>query len=144
VRRTHRLLTVLVLRHLDGDQGSQPYDDVGGEPGRESTGQHLLALVQRRAHDPLDPPSRRRFDPIGRQRYALAILRAAGVDEPLTWSPPSDCVRGLHLLNREPYDIDLNAVGDLVELHCGMILAWCLAGAVRVLPTTNSPQLSSG
>lgn len=41
------------LRHLDGDQGSQPYDDVGGEPGRESTGQHLLALVQRRAHDPL-------------------------------------------------------------------------------------------
>jgi hypothetical protein len=47
--------------------------------------------------------------------YGLDILRTAGIDEPLTWSPPSDCIYGLRLPGREPDDIDLDAVGDLVD-----------------------------
>jgi hypothetical protein len=46
--------------------------------------------------------------------YAQAMLDAAGIHEPLTWSPPGDCVAGLTLPGRDPDDIDLDAVHQLV------------------------------
>jgi hypothetical protein len=63
-QRQHRVLAGAVVRDLDRDQRAQPIGDVGGKPGRDPRGQRLLSLVQRRAHDPADPPSRRRLNPL--------------------------------------------------------------------------------
>lgn len=38
--------------------------------------------------------------------HASELLTDAGIDEPLTWSPPAQCAAGLHLPGREPGDID--------------------------------------
>jgi DNA-binding transcriptional LysR family regulator len=48
------------------------------------------------------------------QHHAARTLKAAGIDEPVTWSPPADCVAGLTLPGREPDDIDLAAVRQLL------------------------------
>ncbi|GFJ93499.1 LysR family transcriptional regulator [Phytohabitans rumicis] len=47
-------------------------------------------------------------------RHATDLLAAAGIDEPVTWSPPGQCVAGLKLPGREPDDIDLNALHQMV------------------------------
>jgi hypothetical protein len=47
-------------------------------------------------------------------RHAAWLLTTAGIDEPVTWSPPGDCVAGLKLPGRDPDDIDLAALHQLV------------------------------
>jgi hypothetical protein len=47
--------------------------------------------------------------------YARALLRSHSIDEPLTWAPPGHCVTGLTLPGREPDDIDLAAVDQLIN-----------------------------
>lgn len=46
--------------------------------------------------------------------HATGLLAAADIDEPLTWSPPADCAAGLTLPGREPDDIDMDALHQLV------------------------------
>ncbi|MDN3243036.1 TniQ family protein [Glycomyces tritici] len=46
--------------------------------------------------------------------HATEILHDAGIDEPLTWSPPTDCVAGLALPGRDPADIDTDELHRLV------------------------------
>jgi DNA-binding transcriptional MerR regulator len=48
--------------------------------------------------------------------HAAHLLHTAGIDEPVTWSPPADCVTGLTLPGRDPDDIDLDAVHQLVDV----------------------------
>ncbi len=50
-------------------------------------------------------------------RHGADLLRTAGIDEPLTWSPPADCVAGLALPGREPADIDLTALRQLLDVE---------------------------
>ncbi|MGI5243201.1 TniQ family protein [Dactylosporangium sp. CA-139066] len=50
-------------------------------------------------------------------RHATDLLHAAGIDEPLTWSPPADCVAGLVLPGREPDDIDLATAQTLLDVE---------------------------
>jgi TniQ/Bacterial regulatory helix-turn-helix protein, lysR family len=47
-------------------------------------------------------------------RHAAELLATAGIDEPVTWSPPAQCVAGLKLPGREPADIDLTVLHQLV------------------------------
>jgi hypothetical protein len=46
--------------------------------------------------------------------HAAALLRQAGISEPLTWSPPASCCAGLDLPGPDPTDIDLDAVARLI------------------------------
>lgn len=46
--------------------------------------------------------------------HAALALKAAGIDEPVTWSPPADCAAGLTLPGRDPDDIDLAALRQLL------------------------------
>ena len=46
--------------------------------------------------------------------HARGHLELLGIDEPLTWAPDAGCVAGLHLPGRDPADIDLAAVHQLV------------------------------
>jgi TniQ/Bacterial regulatory helix-turn-helix protein, lysR family len=46
--------------------------------------------------------------------HAAAHLQRLGIDEPLTWEPPADCCQDLELPGRDPDDIDLDAVHQLV------------------------------
>jgi hypothetical protein len=48
------------------------------------------------------------------RHHATDLLTAAGINEPLTWSPPKDCAAGLDLPGREPDDIDTNQLHQLV------------------------------
>lgn len=48
-------------------------------------------------------------------RHATELLHAADIHEPLTWSPPADCVAGLVLPGREPNDIDLATAQTLLD-----------------------------
>ncbi|MEV0133681.1 TniQ family protein [Dactylosporangium sp. NPDC050688] len=50
-------------------------------------------------------------------RHAAELLHTAGIDEPLTWNPPTDCVAGLILPGREPGDIDLAAAQQLLDVE---------------------------
>lgn len=48
--------------------------------------------------------------------HATDLLTAAGIhDEPLTWTPPADCVTGLTLPGRDPADIDLDTLHHLIN-----------------------------
>jgi molybdenum-dependent DNA-binding transcriptional regulator ModE len=50
--------------------------------------------------------------------HARGLLAAAGIhDEPLTWSPPADCVAGFILPGRDPDDIDLDTLHRLVTIE---------------------------
>ena len=49
-------------------------------------------------------------------QHTARTLHAAGIDEPLTWTPPPSCVSGLTLPGRDPHDIDIDA---LHQLHIG-------------------------
>ncbi|MFJ3408288.1 TniQ family protein [Promicromonospora sp. NPDC090134] len=46
--------------------------------------------------------------------HATGLLAAAGIDEPVTWSPPTSCATGLALPGREPDDIDTAALRQLL------------------------------
>ncbi len=46
--------------------------------------------------------------------HASQMLDRRGIDEPLTWEPPPDCCDQLALPGRDPADIDLQAVQQLV------------------------------
>jgi hypothetical protein len=46
--------------------------------------------------------------------HATRCLRDLAIDEPLTWQPPADCCAHLTLPGRDPDDIDLEAVSQLV------------------------------
>lgn len=46
--------------------------------------------------------------------HGRQVLHELGIDEPLTWEPPSGCVAGLALPGPEPADIDLDAVVRIV------------------------------
>ncbi|MEU4360345.1 TniQ family protein [Promicromonospora sp. NPDC023987] len=46
--------------------------------------------------------------------HAAELLSAAGIDEPVTWSPPSGLAAGLELPGHEPDDIDTTALRKLV------------------------------
>ncbi|MEZ0108767.1 hypothetical protein ABH920_002768 [Catenulispora sp. EB89] len=59
--------------------------------------------------DWLAPPLRRTL-----ADHAIRILRELGIDEPLTWSPPTDCCPALRRPGREPDDIDRQQVLKLV------------------------------
>ena len=48
--------------------------------------------------------------------YAAGHLQRLGIDEPLTWEPPPDCCQDLKLPGRDPDDIDLDTVHQLVLL----------------------------
>lgn len=48
------------------------------------------------------------------RHHAAGLLAVAGIDEPLTWSPPAECVAGLDLPGREPDDIDTDRLHLLV------------------------------
>ncbi|SCL17751.1 TniQ family protein [Micromonospora inyonensis] len=50
-------------------------------------------------------------------RHGAQLLQTAGIDEPLTWSPPAHCVTGLTLPGREPHDIDLTALRQLLDVE---------------------------
>jgi molybdenum-dependent DNA-binding transcriptional regulator ModE len=60
--------------------------------------------------------------------HATQLLHGAGIDEPVTWSPPADCVGGLTLPGRDPDDIDVDAVHQLVDVD-------------RISPTAAARQL---
>jgi hypothetical protein len=45
--------------------------------------------------------------------HAQAHLKALGINEPLTWSPPKECCAGTRLPGRDLDDIDLDVVRDL-------------------------------
>src|SRR6266704_5084962 len=49
------------------DQREHPGDSLGGDPAGDPRGQRLLSLPQRRADDPPDPVTGRRFDPLALQ-----------------------------------------------------------------------------
>ncbi|GIJ42799.1 hypothetical protein Vwe01_61240 [Micromonospora andamanensis] len=51
------------------------------------------------------------------RRHAADLLTAAGIDEPLTSSPPGECVAGLDLPGREPDDIDADQLHQLVIVN---------------------------
>jgi hypothetical protein len=46
--------------------------------------------------------------------HAAALLRKAGITEPLTWSPPPGCCAGLDLPGPDPADIDQDALARLI------------------------------
>jgi DNA-binding transcriptional ArsR family regulator len=46
--------------------------------------------------------------------HARALLDRLGIDEPVTWEPPPDCCRHLDLPGRDPDEISLQAVEQLV------------------------------
>jgi hypothetical protein len=46
--------------------------------------------------------------------HAAGMLEVVGIDEPVTWSPPADCVAGLTLPGRDPDDIDHAALHRLL------------------------------
>jgi|GEM_PF-953381 len=46
--------------------------------------------------------------------HAASVLRELGITEPLTWQPPASCCADLTLPGRDPDDIDLDAVRQLV------------------------------
>jgi hypothetical protein len=46
--------------------------------------------------------------------HAVRHLQRLGIDEPLTWEPPARCCQNLELPGRDPDDIDLDAVHQLV------------------------------
>lgn len=48
------------------------------------------------------------------RRHATDLLTVVGLDEPLTWSPPAECVAGLNPPGREPDDIDTDRFHQLV------------------------------
>jgi hypothetical protein len=63
--------------------------------------------------------------------HAARHLRQLGIDEPLTWQPPADCCQDLKLPGRDPNDIDLEAVHQLVVVDRRPLRA-----AARRLDTT--------
>ncbi len=46
--------------------------------------------------------------------HAAGHLQRLGIDEPVTWEPPAGCCQDLELPGRDPDDIDLDAVHQLV------------------------------
>ncbi|GAA1387889.1 TniQ family protein [Catellatospora chokoriensis] len=47
-------------------------------------------------------------------QHAAAYLSLHGIDEPVRWAPPGDCLTGLDLPGRDPSDIDLDEVTRLL------------------------------
>ncbi|MER6590336.1 TniQ family protein [Micromonospora purpureochromogenes] len=47
-------------------------------------------------------------------QHAARLLSAAGIDEPVTWSPPAECAAGLRLPGRDPDDIDMAMLHQLI------------------------------
>jgi hypothetical protein len=81
--------------------------------------QHRLAFTDaspkneyQQFHRDLNSPLREAL-----HRHGVGLLRATGIDEPLTWSPPADCVAGLILPGRDPDDIDLPAARQLLDVE---------------------------
>jgi hypothetical protein len=67
--------------------------------------------------DRLPPPPRRNRPMPVRQAltdHATRHLGQLGIDEPLTWEPPARCCQNLELPGRDPDDIDLDVVHQLV------------------------------
>ncbi len=149
-QRQHRVLTSVVVRHIDGDQGAQPAGDDGGQPSGDPGGQRLLGLVQRGPHDPVDPPGGRRFDPLGaapRQQLAADQLRAALRLAHVAGQPLGQRVRVGHralpeaqvLTDLRPVVLD-RAASPLVKTHVTRLHAdlagHILDSLVRHLATT--------
>ena len=65
------------------------------------------------------------------QQHAAQTLQAAGFDEPLTWTPPPSCVSGLTLPGRDPLDIDMDALHDLL-----IVAKTCVKAAATRLGVT--------
>jgi hypothetical protein len=63
--------------------------------------------------------------------HAARHLQRLGIDEPLTWQPPPGCCQDLQLPGRDPDDIDLEAVHQLVVVD-----RLPLGAAARRLDTT--------
>lgn len=49
--------------------------------------------------------------------HAAGLLAAAGIDEPVNWSPPAECVAGLRLPGREPGDINTRLLYQLITIE---------------------------
>ena len=62
--------------------------------------------------DPMTAPLRAAL-----YEHASQMLDRLGIDEPVTWEPPPDCCSGLALPGRDPADIDLRALHELVVLQ---------------------------
>jgi hypothetical protein len=57
----------------------------------------------------LSPPLRKVL-----HQHAAGLLAEADIEEPVSWAPPGDCVAGLALPGRDPDDIDLAALRELL------------------------------
>ena len=81
--------------------------------------QHLLAFTRSSPKSGLQTFHRLLNSPLrdGLHRHAEGLLRTAGIDEPLTWSPAATCVTGLTLPGRDPDDIDLSAAQQLLDVE---------------------------
>ncbi|MGI5238646.1 TniQ family protein [Dactylosporangium sp. CA-139066] len=81
--------------------------------------QHQLAITSSVARTALQQFSRTMTTALrdALDRHATELLHAAGIDEPLIWSPPADCVAGLVLPGREPRDIDLATARTLLDVE---------------------------
>lgn len=55
------------------------------------------------------------------ESHATSLLAAAGIDEPLTWSPPRDWVELDGLPGPEPDDIDPDSVNRLLQANIGAV-----------------------
>jgi hypothetical protein len=49
--------------------------------------------------------------------HAAHLLELAGINEPVTWSPPADCIAGLDIPGRHPHDIDVATVQRLLHVN---------------------------
>jgi len=78
--------------------------------------QHALAFANTGERERYLIFQREMISPVREElrQHAAHLLTAAGIDEPLTWSPPAECVAGLHLPGREPDDIDMDRLHQLV------------------------------
>ncbi|MBW6434933.1 TniQ family protein [Actinoplanes hulinensis] len=81
--------------------------------------QHLLAFTSKSSKAGLQNFHRLLNSPLreGLHRHGIGLLHAAGIDEPLTWSPPATCVAGLILPGRDPDDIDLSTAQHLLDVE---------------------------
>ncbi|WP_281356463.1 TniQ family protein [Amycolatopsis anabasis] len=76
-------------------------------PLRLTSAQHLAAFAQ--IPFTLTAPLLTALD-----QYARTYLAAKGIDEPVTWEPPTDHIDKLTLPGREPDDIDISTAQHLV------------------------------
>jgi len=80
--------------------------------------QHSLAFADHQEREHYQAFQLQMISPLRTELHdhAARLLTAVGIDEPVSWSPPAQCVAGLKLPGREPSDIDTAALHQLVIL----------------------------